>query len=58
MTKFLRLRSIILLFISAFCLMSCKPGTPDGVLGAGKMEDVLYDYHMAQAMAQQCQVTA
>lgn len=33
--------------------MSCKPGPPDGVLGAGKMEDVLYDYHMAQAMAQQ-----
>ena len=53
MTKFLRLRSIILLLISALCLMSCKPGPPDGVLGAGKMEDVLYDYHMAQAMAQQ-----
>lgn len=33
--------------------MSCKPAPPDGVLGAGKMEDVLYDYHMAQAMAQQ-----
>lgn len=53
MTTFTNLRSIILLILSAICLASCKPGTPDGVLGEGKMEDVLYDYHMAQAMAQQ-----
>lgn len=33
-------------------LVSCKPGTPSGILSKGKMTDVLYDYHMALAMSQ------
>lgn len=32
-------------------MSSCKPELPDGVISEGKMEDILYDYHMAQGMA-------
>ncbi len=35
------------------CVLSCKQKTPDGVLGVGEMENVLYDYHLAQGLAQQ-----
>lgn len=34
-------------------LFACKPGAPRDVLSAGRMEDVLYDYHLAQGLAQQ-----
>lgn len=30
---------------------SCKPGVPDDYIQPGKMEDILYDYHIAMAMA-------
>lgn len=33
-------------------LTACKPAMPSGVLSEGKMEDVLYDYHLAQGMAE------
>lgn len=33
-------------------LVACKPGIPYGVLSPGKMEEVLYDYHLAQGMAE------
>lgn len=33
-------------------LVSCKPQLPDGILSQGKMEDILYDYHIAQAMTE------
>lgn len=36
-------------------VVSCKPGTPKGIIKQGKMENILYDYHLAQAMAQQVQ---
>ena len=32
---------------------SCSEGIPHGVLSSGKMEDVLVDYHLAEAMAEQ-----
>lgn len=32
---------------------ACKSDTPDDVLSAVKMEAVLYDYHLAQSLAQQ-----
>lgn len=44
---------LILLVITTLMLASCKPRPPKGVLSAGKLEKVLYDYHLAQAMAQQ-----
>lgn len=34
-------------------LTGCKPGVPDGILKEGAMEDALYDYHLAQAMAEE-----
>lgn len=34
-----------------FCVSSCKPSLPSGVLSKGKMTDILYDYHLALAMS-------
>lgn len=34
-----------------FCISSCKPSLPSDVLSKGKMTDILYDYHLALAMA-------
>jgi len=42
--------SLFLLF--ALLLVSCKPQLPDGILSQGKMEDILYDYHLAQTMTE------
>ena len=33
-------------------LLGCKPSLPDGVLSESKMERVLYDFHLAQGMAE------
>jgi hypothetical protein len=41
------LKSIAVLCLVAV-LASCKPPLPDGVLSEGKMERVLYDFHLAQ----------
>lgn len=38
---------LLLLFLS-----SCEPQLPDGVMSESKMEEVLYDYHVAQAMSE------
>lgn len=34
------------------CLCACKPGVPGHVLSEAVMEDVLFDYHLAQGMAE------
>lgn len=43
-----------MLLLAAFCLSlgSCKVKTPKGIVPQSKMERLLYDYHEAQAMAQ------
>ncbi len=33
------------------CLQSCKPSVPSQYLSEGKMEDILYDIHLAEAMS-------
>ena len=33
-------------------MTSCKPGVPRQYIQPGKMEDILYDYHIAQGMGQ------
>ena len=33
------------------CLQSCKPSIPSQYLSKGEMEDILYDFHVAEAMA-------
>lgn len=32
-------------------LIACKPSLPEDVISEGTMEDILYDYHMAQGMS-------
>lgn len=44
----------MVLLLQAF--VSCKPGVPKDVMSQSKMEDVLYDYHIAQALASQTPV--
>lgn len=34
------------------CLSGCKPGVPRDIIQPDEMEDILYDYHVADAMAQ------
>lgn len=42
----------LLIFESVISFMiGCKPSKPSGVLSSGTMEDILFDYHVAQAMA-------
>lgn len=40
-----------LLLVTGFS--ACKPDVPDDVLSTRQMEDVLYDYHIAQALAEE-----
>jgi len=35
----------------AMVLHSCKPGVPKDIIKPGKMEKILYDYHLAEGMA-------
>ena len=44
---------LALLLLGLLC--ACKPGTPRDVLSESKMEEVLYDYHLAQALAKTAQ---
>lgn len=37
----------------AVSVVACKPGVPDEYIQPGEMEDILYDYHLASAMADQ-----
>lgn len=43
----------ILAFFIALLMISCKPTIPDEYIQPGEMEDILYDYHISQAMANQ-----
>ena len=46
-------RVLVILSAVAMVFASCSEGIPHGVLSSGKMEDVLVDYHLAEAMAEQ-----
>lgn len=41
----------ILLMAVVELMQSCKPSIPSGYLSKGKMEDILYDIHLAEAMS-------
>lgn len=43
---------IFTIVLLSFVLFSCKPSSPRGILSESKMEEVLYDYHLAQGMAE------
>lgn len=44
---------ILILFMPVLCLLGCKPGVPDDIIQPDDMEDILYDYQLADAMSQQ-----
>jgi len=49
----LRSLPLRLLWLLSLCMLTaCKPKLPSGVISEGKMEKVLYDYHMAQGIAE------
>jgi hypothetical protein len=42
----------VLMVLFAFAtLIGCKPSVPSDIIQPGDLEDILYDYHVAQAMA-------
>lgn len=43
-------RPLIFLVLAAGLLLSCKPSVPSRFIQPDDMEDLLYDYHIAQAM--------
>ncbi len=49
--KLPRPAALVAFTLLAVLLAGCKPGVPDGILDEGEMEATLYDYHLAQAMA-------
>lgn len=50
------LQKLMAVCMVALCVLmmmpSCKPSLPSGILSKGKMTDILFDYHLAVAMAQ------
>lgn len=46
------LHIIVSVFFIMSCLSGCKPGVPRDIIQPDMMEDILYDYHLADAMAQ------
>lgn len=51
--KLLRTALSVVLLISLFLVQACKPSAPKDVLKMKAIEDILYDYHLAQALAEQ-----
>ncbi len=41
----------LVLGLGMMAMASCKPTVPSDIISQGKMEDILYDYHIALAMA-------
>ena len=51
--KFSLLSFLLFLLILTFSLVSCRKSDSAGILSEGKMEDILYDYHLACGLAMQ-----
>lgn len=47
-----RLRDILFFVIACSIIVACKPGVPKGIIKPGKMEDILFDIHVADGMVQ------
>ena len=43
--------SLVIVIFVVLTMMGCKPSVPSGYIQPGDLEDILYDYHVAQAMA-------
>lgn len=50
--KIIRCLFVLIVTLSVF---ACKPSVPKDVIQPGRMEDILYDYHLAEAMSNQVQ---
>lgn len=46
------LRKVCGAVAAVLLLSACKPGVPSGLIQPEELEDLLYDYHVAQAMAE------
>lgn len=44
--------TVVSVFLLISCLSGCKPGVPRDIIQPDLMEDILYDYHLADAMAE------
>jgi hypothetical protein len=42
--------SFVLLLLAVFTFVGCKENVPSNYIQPGEMEDILYDYHLAQSM--------
>lgn len=47
------MRHSLYVLFALLLLMACKPKVPDEYIQPDEMEDILYDYHIAQAMAKE-----
>lgn len=47
------MRSVLVLSVVLFALSACKPQVPSDYIQPGDMEDILYDYHVAQCMVEE-----
>lgn len=45
------LPQVSVVLLAAFLAVGCKPRIPGKYLSKGKMEDILYDYHLAESMS-------
>ena len=43
----------LIILLLASLIVSCKPSLPSNIISEGDMEDILYDYHLANALASQ-----
>ena len=44
--------AIAFILTAVFTMSGCKPSVPSDIIQPGEMEDILYDYHLAQSIAQ------
>ena len=51
--KIMRFNVVLMVVTMAMMIVGCKPSIPDYVIPPDKMEDILYDYHLAQGAAVQ-----
>ena len=47
--------SLAIVFFVVLTMLGCKPSVPSEYVQPGDLEDILYDYHVAQAMANESQ---
>lgn len=48
-----RFKQVLMVVLAAMMVGGCKPGIPEYVIPQDKMEDILYDYHLAEGAAAQ-----